>query len=169
SRRQQLAAQQNDPVTAGLEGLLLLGAVMAAALAIIGSAAQTLSATAQRATQFAVLRTLGLGARDLGRILLSEQIVVYLFGLVGGTTLGAILATATLPYLQFSDPALNTAQIATANVAQVGIPPYTLAVNWAPVGLFFLALLVACGLALLLATRLAAARGLGQSLRIGED
>jgi len=169
SRQQELAASQNDPLTIGLEGLLLLGAALAAALAIIGGAAQTLLATTQRATQFAVLRTLGLGTRDLGRILFSEQIVVYAFGLLGGAGLGAILATATLPYLQFSDPALNTAQIATANAAQVGVPPYTLVVSWAPVALFVLTLLLTCGAAVALATRLAVARGLGQALRIGED
>ncbi len=161
SLRQELAAAQQNPVNAGLRGLLLLGAIMAAALAIVGSAVQTLLAVRQRATQFAVLRTLGLSNRELASILLGEQFVVYLFGLVGGAILGAVLTTATLPYLQFSDPTLNPARL--------GVPPYTLVIDWMNVAIFFAALLVACGLALALAARVAVAQGLGQALRIGED
>ncbi|HUY76738.1 MAG TPA: FtsX-like permease family protein [Ktedonobacterales bacterium] len=161
SLRQELATAQENPVNAGLRGLLLLGAVMAAALAIVGSAVQTLLAVRQRATQFAVLRTLGLSNRELASILLGEQLVVYLFGLLGGAILGALLTTATLPYLQFSDPTLNPARL--------GVPPYTLVIDWPNVAIFFAALLVACGLALALAARVAVSQGLGQALRIGED
>ncbi|HLY31851.1 MAG TPA: ABC transporter permease [Ktedonobacterales bacterium] len=161
SRRQELAAALSDPLTAGLEGLLLLGASMAAALAILGAAAQILLVARQRATQFAVLRTLGLRVRDLTGILRGEQIIVYLFGLLGGTLVGALLTLATTPYLQFSDPSLDP--------AQVGVPPFTLTIPWALPVIFYLALLLACGTLLWLAGRLTAARGLGQALRIGED
>ncbi len=161
SLRQELATAQQNPVTAGLRGLLLLGAIMAAALAIVGSAVQTLLAVRQRATQFAVLRTLGLSNGELAGILLGEQLVVYLFGLVGGALLGALLTTATLPYLQFSDPTLDPARL--------GVPPYTLVMDWLSVAIFFVALLIACGLALALAARVAVSQGLGQALRIGED
>ncbi|HLY30186.1 MAG TPA: FtsX-like permease family protein, partial [Ktedonobacterales bacterium] len=161
SLRSDLATEQANPINAGLQGLLLLGAIMAAALAIIGSAAQTLLGATQRAIQFAVLRTLGLTGSELARILLGEQLVVYLLGLLGGTLLGALLTTATLPYLQFSDPTLDPAKL--------GIPPYTLDTNWGEIGLFYLALVIACGLALTLAARVAVRRGLGQALRIGED
>ncbi|GEM_PF-761343 len=161
SLHSDLAAALQNPVNVGLQGLLLLGAIMAAALAIIGSAAQTLLGATQRATQFAVLRTLGLSNQELARILFGEQLVVYLFGLVGGTLLGAVLTTATLPYLQFSDPTLDPAKL--------GIPPYTLVTNWGELGLFYLALIVACGIALIVAARAAVRQGLGQALRIGED
>jgi len=161
SLRQETATAQQNPVNAGLRGLLLLGAIMAAALAIVGSAVQTLLAVRQRATQFAVLRTLGLSNRELASILLGEQLIVYLFGLLGGAILGALLTTATLPYLQFSDPTLNPARL--------GVPPYILVVDWPSVAIFFAALVVACGLALALAARVAVVQGLGQALRIGED
>ncbi len=161
SRRQELATALADPLTAGLEGLLLLGAGMAAALAILGAAAQTLLAARQRATQFAVLRTLGLRIRDLTRILQGEYSIVYLFGLLGGALVGALLTLATAPYLQFSDPTLDP--------AQVGVPALRVTINWAPPAMFFLALLLAAGVTLWLAGRLTSRHGLGQALRISED
>jgi ABC-type lipoprotein release transport system permease subunit len=161
SLRDQIAAGQSNPVSAGMRGLLLVGAVTAALLAVLGSIIQSLLATRQRARQFAVLRTIGMAGRELTGLLLSEQVVVYLFGLVGGTILGLLLTTATLPFLQFSDT--------TVNAATLGIPPYTLTFTWQTVAIFYAALLVAFGVALLIAARYANSIGLGKALRLGED
>ncbi|MEO7003107.1 MAG: FtsX-like permease family protein [Ktedonobacterales bacterium] len=161
SLRQQLSQAESNPVNSGLRGLLIVGAIMAAALAIIGSIVQTLLAAGQRSTQFAVLRTLGVASGELTRLLLGEQLVVYIFGLVAGTALGVLLTTATLPFLQFSDQAVNPAQL--------GVPPYTLVFNWPGAAIFYLALLAAFVVALAIAARYAATIGLGKALRLGED
>jgi hypothetical protein len=95
------------------------------------------------------------------RTLLGEQAVVYAFGLVGGTALGALLVTATLPFLEFSshpvDPAL------------LGIPPYVLQTSPIELAIFYGSLLMAFVVALLIAARYAATIGLGSALRLGED
>jgi len=161
SLRDQLATAQANPVSSGMRGLLLIGAIMAALLAVLGAIIQSALAARQRATQFAVLRTLGVGNRELTQILLSEQSVVYLFGLVGGTALGALLVTATLPFLQFSDRPVDPALL--------GTPPYILVTDPTALGAFYLALLVAFVVALLIAARYAATVGLGRALRLGED
>lgn len=155
------SATAANPTAAGMRGLLLVGAFTAALLAILGSTIQSLLASRQRSEQFAVLRTVGMTSRQIGQLLLSEQLIVYLFGLIGGTLLGMILTMATLPFLQFSDVTLDPSQL--------GIPPYTLAFNVGGVLLFYLALLVAFALALTIASRFAASIGLGNALRIGED
>ena len=116
-----LTEAATNPISTGMRGLLLVGAITAALLAIFGSVVQSLLAARQRATQFAVLRTIGMSARQLAGLLLGEQVVVYLFGLLGGTLLGLLLVTATLPFLQFSDT--------TVDPSQLGIPPYQLAFN----------------------------------------
>ena len=85
SLREAVAQAETNPVNGGMRGLLLLGALAAALLAVLGSVTQAVLAARQRTRQFAVLRTLGMGARQLVGTLLSEQLVVYLFGLVGGT------------------------------------------------------------------------------------
>ncbi len=161
SLRDTLATAQANPVGSGMRGLLLIGAIMAALLAVLGAIIQSALAARQRATQFAVLRTLGVGNRELTQILLSEQSVVYVFGLVGGTALGALLVTATLPFLQFSDRPVDPALL--------GTPPYVLVTDPRALGVFYLALLLAFVVALLIAARYAATVGLGRALRLGED
>ncbi|MGH2502853.1 MAG: ABC transporter permease, partial [Ktedonobacterales bacterium] len=161
SVRDELATGQSNPVSSGMRGLLLIGAFMAALLAVLGAIIQSALAARQRATQFAVLRTLGVGNRELTQILLSEQSVVYVFGLIGGTVLGALLVTATLPFLQFSNSTVNTALL--------GTPPYVLVTDPRALGVFYLALVLAFVVALLIAARYAATVGLGRALRLGED
>lgn len=156
-----MTSAQSNPVSSGMRGLLLVGAVTAAVLAILGSIVQSLLAARQRVTQFAVLRTVGMESRQLTGLLLSEQLVVYVFGLVGGTILGVLLVTATLPFLQFSDT--------TVDPAKLGVPPYVLTFNGEGTAIFYLALLLAFLVALAIAARFASAIGLGKALRLGED
>ncbi len=157
----QASQNASNPVSAGMRGLLLVGAVTAAVLAILGSIVQAMLATQQRARQFAVMRTVGMSGRQITVVLLGEQVVVYLFGLVGGTLLGLLLVTATLPFLQFSDT--------TVDPATVGVPPYILTFNGQSILYFYIALLLAFLAALLIASRYANSVGLGEALRLGED
>ena len=161
SYREAVAQAEANPVNGGMRGLLLLGALAAALLAILGTLAQAIVAARQRSRQFAVLRTLGMATRQLGATLLSEQLVVYLFGLLGGTLLGLILLSATVPYLQFSD--------ALVDPSTVGVPGYLLRINGLTTAAFYGALLLAFLLALLITARFAARIGLAKTLRIGED
>ena len=159
-RREQ---EQNagNPLGAGMRGLLLVGAVTAALLAILGTLAQAAVATKQRARQFAVLRTLGMSGRQLARLLLGEQSAIFGFGIAGGIVLGLVMLTATLPFLEFSDAAIDPSTL--------GVPPYQLAFNPLTLLAFFAALALAFVLSLLLTTRYASALGLGDALRLGED
>jgi predicted lysophospholipase L1 biosynthesis ABC-type transport system permease subunit len=160
-RTTEQAGIASNPIQAGMRGLLLVGAFTAAALAVLGTVVQSALAARQRAVQFAVLRTIGMTGGQLSQVLLSEQVMVYLVGLLGGSALGAVLATATLPFLQFGDTSLNAATL--------GIPPYRLAIDPLALLWFYAALLLACAVALVIAARFAARVGLGKTLRLGED
>jgi ABC-type antimicrobial peptide transport system permease subunit len=144
-----------------MRGLLFVGAITAALLAVLASIVQSIIAVRQRATQFAILRTLGVARTQLTGLLLSEQLVVYLFGLIGGTLLGLLLTTATLPFLQFSDSVVDASRI--------GVPPYQLMFAPQATLYFYAALVIAFTLALLISAYYAATVGLGQTLRLGED
>lgn len=161
SYQQDLQLAEDNPVTGGMSGLLVIGAFTAAFLAVLGSLVQAILAARQRTTQFAIFRTLGMANRQLAGLLLGEQTFVYLFGLVGGTLLGLLLTSATTPFLTYSDLAINPAAI--------GIPPYMPQINWSALGLFYGALLVAFVLALIIASHYAARIGLGRALRLGKD
>jgi ABC-type lipoprotein release transport system permease subunit len=159
-RALQVASEQN-PLQAGLRGVLLLGVCAAAGLAVLGSLLYSGLTARQRATQFAVLRTLGASNGQLVRLLLGEQVALYLFGLVAGTLLGAVLATATLPYLEFG--------AGQSAVTAQSVPPIVLTIHWSSVAIFYSVLALACVLALLWMARYAARLGLGRTLRLGED
>ncbi|MGH2517125.1 MAG: FtsX-like permease family protein, partial [Ktedonobacterales bacterium] len=158
---QVLSQNEANPVGSGMRGLLIVGAITAAVLAVLGSIIQSLLATRRRATQFAVLRTVGMAGRQLTGLLLGEQIVVYVFGLLGGTLLGLLLVNATLPFLEFSDT--------TIDPTKLGVPPYEVIFNVQSTAIFYAALLVAFVVALAIAARYATTIGLGKALRLGED
>jgi ABC-type lipoprotein release transport system permease subunit len=159
-RALQSAAEQN-PLQAGLRGVLLLGVIAAGGLAVLGSLIYSALTARQRATQFAVLRTLGASGGQLVRLLLGEQLAVYVFGLLAGTALGALLATATLPYLAF-----NAGQ---GDASIQNVPPSVLTIQWQSVALFYGCLVLALVLALLWMATYANRVGLGRTLRLGED
>jgi putative ABC transport system permease protein len=159
--RHELEQDTGNPLGAGMRGLLLVGAITAALLAILGTLAQAAVATKQRARQFAVLRTLGMSGRQLARLLLGEQSAILGFGILGGVALGLVMLTATLPFLEFSDSAIDPTTL--------GVPPYQLAFDPLTLLAFFAALALAFILLLLLTARYASALGLGGALRLGED
>jgi ABC-type antimicrobial peptide transport system permease subunit len=161
SYQEDLRVAQDNAINGGMRGLLLIGALTAALLAVLGTLVQTVLAARQRTTQFAIFRTLGMANHQLSGLLLGEQAVVYFFGLLGGTLLGLLLTTATVPFLAFSD--------ATVDPATVGVPAYLLRANGSSIGLFYGVLLLAFVLALVIAARYAATIGLGKALRLGED
>lgn len=160
-RRQLTTELMADPLTAGMTGLLVLGAVVAALLAVLGSLIQSGVAARQRLTQFAILRTLGTSGGQLTRLLLGQQLIVYAFGLLGGAVLGLILSTATLPFLQFSS--------ALVDPTTLGVPPYVLVFDVPGLLLFGAVVAAAFAVALMLAASIALRVGLGKALRLGED
>jgi putative ABC transport system permease protein len=160
-RRTVYATIGSSPLQSGMRGLLTAGAALAVGLAVLGSVVQSVLNARRRSVQFAVLRTIGMGTRQLRRLLLGEQAVVYAFGLVGGLALGVILAGATLPYLQFND--------ATLDASTSGVPPDRLVIEPQSLGIFCAVLALALLLGLFLTARAAARIGLGSTLRLGED
>ena len=67
SYRDDLLKAQANPTSGGMRGLLLIGAITAALLAVLGSLVQAVMAARQRTTQFAIFRTLGMASRQLTR------------------------------------------------------------------------------------------------------
>lgn len=159
--RKLSASYQSDPLAAGMSGLLLAGAVIAAIMALVGLLTQAALASRQRATQFAVLRTLGMAGGELARMLLSEQALVYLTGALAGAALSALLAVAALPFLAFSSAAYQPPEL--------GVPSPQLSVNVNGSVVFLAALLLMFALALVISGVGARASGLGKALRVGED
>ena len=95
-------ALANDPVAVGISGALLLGFAAAAVFAIVGFAVSAAVSAAERATEFAVLRSVGLSARQLSASLALEGALVIALALGAGTALGAGLAWFVLPFVSLT-------------------------------------------------------------------
>lgn len=161
NRRQVLTQYLSDPLTSGMTSLLLVGAFTAALLSALGSVAQMTLEARRRATNFAILRTLGVSGRQITAVLLGEQLFMYVFGLLGGTALGLLLSTATLPLLQYSS--------ATVDPLTLGVPPFVVELNLLGSVIFYGALCLVFAFSLALGVWLAISGGLGAALRLGED
>ncbi len=91
-----------DPVALGISGALSLGFVAAAVFAVVGFAVSAAVSTAERTTEFAVLRSLGLSERQLSGWLALEGGLTAAFALVGGLLLGAVVARLVLPFVSLA-------------------------------------------------------------------
>lgn len=70
-------ARRHDPLYLDLSAMLILGAIMALLLALVGSLLASWLSVRARLTNFAVLRALGTAPRQLAAILTCEQGIVY--------------------------------------------------------------------------------------------
>jgi hypothetical protein len=89
----------NDPVSLGISGALLLGFAAATVFAVIGFAVSAAISASERATEFAVLRSLGVSARQLSASLAIEGGLLIGLALAVGTALGVGLAWLVLPFV----------------------------------------------------------------------
>jgi hypothetical protein len=95
-------ALTNDPVAVGISGALLLGFAAAAVFAVVGFAVSAAVSAAERTTEFAVLRAIGVSSGQLSRSLALEGGLVVLLAVAAGTALGAGLAWLVLPYVSLT-------------------------------------------------------------------
>jgi hypothetical protein len=148
---------RDAPLGAALQGALVLGFLAALGLAVVGFAVNAAVSARERRAEFAVLRALGVSARQVFGMLGVEQVFLVLLGLAGGLALGLAIGRVVIPH-----------SVLTVR-ATAPYPEVRLVVPWPPI----LALLA--GVPALLAAVLAVLvrflrrRGLGAAIRIGED
>jgi ABC-type antimicrobial peptide transport system permease subunit len=157
--RALLQSGQHNPLTVGLRGMLLLGVAVSLGLALVGTVVASAFGARQRVVQFATLRALGASARQVSQLLLTEQGVVYVIGLLAGTALGALASIATEPLLAYADFASGTQ----------GGPPYLLVAAPGLLVIFYFAVLVAAAISLLVSASYLRRLRPANALRLNED
>jgi FtsX-like permease family len=163
-RRQLIDDARTNPLQIDMANTLLIGAATALLLALIATWAGSWLNARRRLVNFAVLRALGTTPAQLRGMLVWEQVIVYIAGLVLGLVLGWVLSLTALPLLLFVELATGGNFINTPNVppARVILPGGTLALA--------LGVIVGiCLLALVLTMTALARLSLGQTLRLNED
>jgi hypothetical protein len=155
---------RSNPLQIDIANTLLIAAVTALLLALIGIWVGSWLNARTRVVNFAVLRALGSTPRQIRAMLVWEQVIVYVAGLALGLVLGWVLSLTALPLLIFVELATGGNFINVPNIppARVIVPASTLALALG-------ALITICILALILTMSALARLSLGQTLRLNED
>lgn len=146
----------SDPLALTLSGLLAIGTVAALALAILGDLLASWLSARTRLTNFAVLRALGTSPRQVASVLIWEQGLIYLTGLLLGLGFGLLLAVTVIPPL-----IANTANLQSGLTAQLILPLSLIGA--------LLMLIAVFTLALYLMVHVVSRPSLSQTLRLNED
>jgi hypothetical protein len=147
----------SDPVALGIIGALTLGFLVAGLFAAIGLVVSASVSARQRRTEFALMRALGLSARQLSLWLWLENAAVVVVSLVAGVALGLLIGWVALPFV-------TVTQAATAP-----FPPPVVITDWLAIGVLVAISSLALGLTVLALGRVLRRIGIGSVLRMGED
>jgi ABC-type antimicrobial peptide transport system permease subunit len=160
-----IAAAQSDPLQIDLLGILIIAAITASLLGILGVLVASWINARNRQTSFAVLRALGSDPRQIANTLLWEQGIIYGTALLLGIALGGVLASVVLPTLVF------TSLISSSNafLVNIDVPPIQTVLPLAGVGGLLGGLIILFLGALALMTRVVSQPSVSQTLRLNED
>lgn len=145
-----------NPLAVTLTGLLAIGTISILVLAIPGDLLASWLSARTRLTNFAVLRALGTSPRQVASVLIWEQGLIYLTGLLLGPGFGLLLAVTVIPPL-----IANTANLQSGLTAQLVLP-------FSLIGAL-LALIVVFIIALYVMVRVVSHPSMSQTLRLNED
>jgi FtsX-like permease family len=156
-RAARARALSTDPVALGISGALYIGFAAAAIFAVIGFAVSSAISAAERKTEFAVLRSVGLSRGQLSGALALEGALTVCLALAAGTVLGVLLAWFVLPYVSLSGEGGRP------------FPDVIVHFPWRTAALLEGALLLALALVVAVEIRVLARVRLAPALRAGED
>ncbi|MEV0620863.1 ABC transporter permease [Nonomuraea sp. NPDC050404] len=142
--RELAATLRDDPLASGLQGALMLGFLAALVFAALGFLVNAAVAARERMAEFAILRALGVGSRQMFGILAMEQAFVVGLSLAAGTGLALVVGVLVVPHI-----------VLTGQAAAV-TPGVVLDIPWAATGLM---------LALVAGVLFAIVAGLARNLR----
>jgi len=156
-RTSQAAVLRDDPIRGGMKLTLVIAAGAALLFILIGFALHSVIALRERTVELALLSALGLSKRRTAAMLLAENLLLVVLGMVGGAALAVLTIRSELPLLILTDS------------GQVPIPPPVTVVDLpALAGVGAAASVLLLGLvALVSLTRRADV--IGSTLRMGED
>ena len=170
-RRQLLTQLQQDPLLLVLVGTLVLGAIIPLVFAIGGSGVAFWLSARNRLTNIAILRALGSTPRQVSRMLLWEQGIVYSTALILGSLFGCLLAFLALPALIFSSlppNGITSTSSTTLLYALQNVPPVRITLPLSlGISLFGLVVLIVATFSIMVGVVMHPS--ISQRLRLNED
>ena len=123
-RRAIAASLQSDPLYLDVIGLLGMGAIITLVLLLLGNLIASWLNVRSRLAQFAVLHALGASSRQVTSVLLWEQSISYVAGIVLGLLFGLLLAVILLPTLVYTGGVSGGSDLSTGQFYVVQhVPP----------------------------------------------
>ena len=165
-RRELLQVLSTDPLYLMLAGILSIGTITAILLVLIGDLLASWLSVRTRQTNFAIMRAIGTGQQEIAKVLLWEQVIVYVTGLVLGVLFGVFLAMTVIPAISVTD--LNTnANVNQFYASQLAFPTQVVFPSSLPLSLLAFVGIFVIGLAMMM--RVVSRPSLAQALRLNED
>ena len=161
-----LTTLQSDPLYLVLDGVLILGTVTAFLVAMIGGVLASWLSARTRQMSYITLQALGASTRQTSNILMWEQAIVYVTGLLLGAGFGTLLIVSVIPSLTFTDLNSNLSSeqffaLQSVLSTQIVVPPWIPLVLLTLVGIYILTLLIML--------RVVSGSTIGKKLRLAED
>ncbi|HET9344268.1 MAG TPA: ABC transporter permease, partial [Candidatus Limnocylindrales bacterium] len=147
----------SDPVSLGIIGALALGALAALVFASIGFIVSATVTSSERVSEFAILRALGLSARELSAWVSLENAFLLVFGLIAGSLLGVVLSWLVLPFATLTE------------TGEAAVPAPEIVVPWAAMAPLYAGAGVLFVVTVAIVTRQVRRAGISTVLRSGED
>jgi predicted lysophospholipase L1 biosynthesis ABC-type transport system permease subunit len=148
---------RDDLLGGALQGALLLSFGAALVFAAIGFAVNTAVSARERATEFAILRALGIGGRQVLGLVAVEQAFLVGMGLAGGLLLGIVVARLVVPHV-----------VLTVSATAPYPSPHVI-MRWPVILVMLAAIVVLLAAVLVLLVRSLRRGDPGQAMRLGED
>jgi putative ABC transport system permease protein len=143
----------DDPLRAGVYGVVSIGFLFALLLALLGLFAYAYLALQRRLGEFAIVRALGLSPAQLRWLVLSEQFFLLAAGVGGGLLGGVLTSRLFLPYMPFASGIM---------------PPFLITIPWMAVEQFVAVILIVFAPVLAAHAWVLMRMRLGRVLRLGE-
>jgi len=165
-RRLLLSTLQSDPLYLVLDGVLILGTATAFLVALVGGVLASWLSARTRQMSYITLQALGATTWQTSNILMWEQAIVYITGLLLGAGFGTLLIVSVIPSLTFTDLNSNLSDeqlfaLQSVLSTQITVPPWIPFVLLTLVGIYILALIIM--------VRVVSGSVIGKKLRLGED
>ncbi len=123
-RRAIAASLESDPLYLDVVGLLGIGALITILLMLLGNLFASWWNVRSRLAQFAMLQALGASPGQVKSILLWEQAISFITGIVLGLLFGVVLVVSLLPSLVYTGGVSNSGDLSTGQFYLVQhVPP----------------------------------------------
>lgn len=170
---QDLQQQENtlsdDPLYLALLGVLIIGAVTALLLGLLGNLVVSWLSARSRLVNFVVMRALGTAPRQIASILTVEQVIVYATAIGLGVAFGLLLSFLVLPAFVFTSSLGNSANATGTFYITQSVPPIQMIVPGVLIAIAIGILVAICIIALGMMVRVVSRPALSSTLRLNSD